>query len=85
MTMQITLKATEVADAMARDEPSEIMVLLASFASSSEADDLIDMIAARYNGSAMHQTVAPWLIRLAAALDAVKAGDVAVDAAGWVS
>jgi hypothetical protein len=83
--MQITLTAIEVADALAQDEPAEIMVLLATFASSSEADQLIAAAVGRHNGSAMHRSVTPWLRRLAVALEAVEAGDDAIDAAGRVS
>jgi hypothetical protein len=85
MIMQIELTPTEIAAALAKADPTQLMVLVAALASHDQAQALIAAAASRHNGTAFHRKAAPWLRQLADALEAVETRDAAIDAAGRVS
>jgi hypothetical protein len=80
--MKIELTATEIGAGL---HPEELMVLLATLATASGRQNLIEAVAARHNGGDYHRAVKPFLRELAQALETVEARDAAVDAAGRVA
>lgn len=81
--MHITISAAEIGLALAREGPSELMVLLAVLADENEAEGgaIIEMVAGRYNGTFHHTKVAPFLRELADAIDLEAVGRGGADAA----
>lgn len=84
--MQIDLRATDIATQLRKTaNHDEILPLLSFLATDAASEDIIQAVADRFNGSEVHRATAPWLRRMADALDAVEARDAAIDAAGRVS
>lgn len=84
--MQIELRATDIATQLRKKgNQDELLPLLAFLATDQASEELIQASADRFNGSEVHRATAPWLRRLADALEAVEARDAVLDAAGRVA
>ena len=84
--MQIELRATDIATQLRKKgNQDELLPLLSFLATDEVSEELIQAAADRFNGSEVHRATAPWLRRLADALEAVEARDAVLDAAGRVA
>ena len=84
--MQVELSATDIgAQLRKRANQGDVMPLLSFLATDAASEEIIQAASDRFNGSEVHRATAPWLRRLADALEAVEARDDALDAAGRVA